>query len=130
MRVIIDENLSPDLVSIARSRGYYATCNRDMGWLGLKDHVLLPLCIAANLTFCTIDAGDPARLAERAEVHAGLILLAKADYGGSAVLLEEAFSYIEARAASSGETPESFMINRVVEHDEAGEWSDRELPPT
>jgi len=77
MRLLLDENLSPDLARVAHERGSYATSSRDLDWLGLKDHELIPRCIDNDFALCTTDGGDPPLLAAAAGLHPGLILIAE-----------------------------------------------------
>jgi predicted nuclease of predicted toxin-antitoxin system len=40
VKLWIDEDHSPSLVDVARAAGYHATCVRDRGGLGSKDHMI------------------------------------------------------------------------------------------
>ncbi|MGE8452194.1 MAG: DUF5615 family PIN-like protein [Pseudomonadales bacterium] len=83
-KFLIDECLSPDLVSMALSAGHpETTCVRNRGWLGLKDHDLMRHVLAEDYTLVTHNArdfrgptgGPPSGIHARAEIHAGLVCL-------------------------------------------------------
>lgn len=85
MKFLIDECLSPELVKLARERGYGESTH--VVWLGLsgaKDWELLPLIVDGDWTFVTLNAIDfrgpkanPGSKGQytRANLHAGLVCL-------------------------------------------------------
>lgn len=122
MKVLVDENLSPDLAPVGNGRGYYTTSTRDLDLLGRKDFRLIPYCLEHEYTLATIDDGDPKELIEGAGIHSGLIVFEGEDDTGTAINLERmkamfdaALTYIEQQASSARGTPASFMTNTVVE---------------
>ena len=84
LKLLIDECLSPDLVSMALPAGHpETTCVRNWGWLGLKDHDLMRHVLAEDYTLVTHNArdfrgptgGPLSGFHARAEIHAGLVCL-------------------------------------------------------
>ncbi|HEV3422260.1 MAG TPA: DUF5615 family PIN-like protein [Paraburkholderia sp.] len=83
LKLLIDECLVPDLTKLAWEAGHEATCVRDRGWLGLKDHELIEHVVAGDYTFVTHNSKDfrgPAGTGEgglhrKQAIHAGLICL-------------------------------------------------------
>jgi predicted nuclease of predicted toxin-antitoxin system len=51
LKFLIDECLSPELVSIAVSHGHYeSTCVRNRGWAGTKDYALIEHVVNEDFT--------------------------------------------------------------------------------
>jgi predicted nuclease of predicted toxin-antitoxin system len=73
VRLLLDENVSPDLVRMLREDGHDAVHIRDRGWLGDPDHMLWRRAVDESRTFITIDARDFRKLAEMEEIHGGLV---------------------------------------------------------
>lgn len=71
MRLFVDENLSPALVSVAHDRGYDATCARDRNLLGEPDPVILDFCVADDRVCATNNADDFRELIGDVELHPG-----------------------------------------------------------
>lgn len=128
MRILVDENLTPDLAELGNMRGYFTTSSRDLGLLGRKDFQLVPFCIDNDYVLMTIDEGDPKALAEASGLHPGLIFVDAYSYEDMFRLAGAALDYIEQEAASAGEAPASFMVNRVVEVAASGSCSRFDLP--
>jgi hypothetical protein len=82
-KLLIDECLMPGLSALAWEAGHEATCVRDRGWLGLKDHELIEHVVAGDYTLVTHNSKDfrgPAGTGEgglhrKQAIHAGLICL-------------------------------------------------------
>lgn len=82
MRFLIDENLSPTLVDLARERGYEAMAVRDLGLLNAKDWTLLEKIQNEEWTLVTNNVGEfRKRYARKAALHAGTVFLADVDAG-------------------------------------------------
>jgi predicted nuclease of predicted toxin-antitoxin system len=129
MKLWIDEDLSPSLVDVAHARGLDATCNRDRGLLGGSDLEVLRRCIDEDRTLVTNNLGDFRRLCKTRSVHPGLIALPTPSRAVQQELLANALAYIDRRAAETGAADASeFMINTVVEVNDAGTCSDLALP--
>lgn len=76
MKFLIDECLSPDLVAIARNRGY--SLSTHVTWLGLrsrKDWTVVRRAVEDGYVLVTNNTTDFTALVEREDVHAGLICL-------------------------------------------------------
>ncbi|MGA8613443.1 MAG: DUF5615 family PIN-like protein [Xanthobacteraceae bacterium] len=76
MKFLIDECLSPELVALARSRGFHQSTH--VTWLGMrsrKDWTIVRRAIADDFILVTNNTVDFQPLYERQEVHAGLICL-------------------------------------------------------
>jgi len=116
-RLLIDECLSPELVSVARAAGYEATCSRDRGLLGLQDWDLVKFVVAEDYTLVTSNAKDfrgqergrCGGLYAQVEIHAGLICLTPRQ-GMALRLQKDLFAYA---LAALVEFPD--LINRVLE---------------
>ena len=83
-KLLIDECLSPALVSMARMAGHVqSTCVRDRGWTGMKDWDLVKRVVAEDFTLVTNNAKDfrghggtrPGGWHAAQDIHAGLICL-------------------------------------------------------
>lgn len=76
MKFLIDECLSPELVTLARARGFHESTH--VAWLGMrsrKDWTILRRAVKDGFILVTNDAVDFRLLYEREEVHAGLVCL-------------------------------------------------------
>jgi predicted nuclease of predicted toxin-antitoxin system len=76
VKFLVDECLSPDLVMIARSRGYGESTH--VTWLGLrsrKDWAIVRRAIADGYVLVTNNATDFMALLRREKVHAGLVCI-------------------------------------------------------
>jgi predicted nuclease of predicted toxin-antitoxin system len=130
VKLWFDEDLSPTLVSIANQHGLEATCNRDRGLLGATDARLRAVVQAEGFVLVTDNASDFRPMFAREEIHPGLAVI-PAEYGRAeqqrltAVLIE----FIIDAARAEGERPADFMVNRLVEVDDDGRVTVRELPP-
>ncbi|WP_292528131.1 DUF5615 family PIN-like protein [Methylocystis sp.] len=82
MRFLVDENLSPTLVELARERGYEAMAMRDLGLLNAKDWTLLEKIQNEDWTLVTNNVDEfRKRYARKAVLHAGAIFLVDVDAG-------------------------------------------------
>jgi predicted nuclease of predicted toxin-antitoxin system len=120
VRLFIDENLSPRLVSVGHDRGYDVTCARDRNLLGRADREILNLCVAEDRVCVTNNADDFRELVGSVELHAGLIVLPNVARDRQFQLLDAALAFIEREAADGGQEPRDLMVNHVVELDPAG----------
>jgi predicted nuclease of predicted toxin-antitoxin system len=76
VKFLVDECLSPDLVTIARSRGHGESTH--VTWLGLrsrKDWAIVRRAIADGYVLVTNNATDFMALLRREKVHAGLVCI-------------------------------------------------------
>jgi predicted nuclease of predicted toxin-antitoxin system len=82
MRFLIDENLSPTLVDLARQRGHEALAVRDLGLLNAKDWTLLERVQNEDWTLVTNNVGEfRKRYARKTTLHAGVVFLVDVDAG-------------------------------------------------
>jgi predicted nuclease of predicted toxin-antitoxin system len=98
-RFLIDENLSPELASVARRRGYHAMHVRDVGLLGAKDWRLLQLVLDGDWTLATNNTDEfRSRYLSSASLHAGIVFLVGIDSGrtAQAAAFEAALSLLDA----------------------------------
>jgi len=129
MKLWIDEDLSPSLVDVAHRHGLDATCNRDRALLGRSDAEVLRHCVDEDRTLVTNNLGDFRRLCERRAVHPGLVVLPTPSREKQQQLLGIALAYVREQTALHAAVNEGeFMINRVVEVDDAGSCADYPLP--
>ncbi len=76
MKFLIDECLSPDLVEIARDRGFPSSTH--VTWLGLRsktDWTIVQRAVADGYVLVTNNTTDFTSLLGREDVHAGLVCL-------------------------------------------------------
>lgn len=82
MRFLIDENLSPVLVDLAREHGYEAMAVRDLGLLNAKDWTLLEKIQNEDWTLVTNNVDEfRKRYARKLTLHAGVVFLVDVDAG-------------------------------------------------
>ena len=128
VRLFVDENLSPQLVSVGYKRGYDATCARDRGLLGAADSKILAFCVAEDRVCATNNADDFRELVGDVELHPGLIVLPNVARATQVHLLDAALQFIEEQVAATGEAACDLMVNHIIEVDEAGACELYELP--
>lgn len=75
MSFLIDECLSPELVTAAYNRGFDAYHVAYRGWGGLKDPQLLQKAISEELILVTNNRDDFLALIRGVELHPGLIVI-------------------------------------------------------
>ena len=76
MKFLVDECLSPDLVTIARDRGF--SLSTHVTWLGLtsrKDWTIVRRAVKDGYVLVTNNMTDFTPLVGRQDVHAGLVCL-------------------------------------------------------
>lgn len=128
MKILVDENLTPDLTQLGNERGYYTTCVLHLGLVGRKDFQLVPYCIEPDYVLMSIDDGDPKDLAEAEGIHPGLIFLDVQGYDHMFTLAATGLYYLEEQAAAAGEEPAAFMVNKVIEVASDGSCQHYDLP--
>jgi predicted nuclease of predicted toxin-antitoxin system len=128
VRLLVDENLSPRLVSIAHDRGYDATSARDRDLLGVPDTKILEFCVVEDRVCVTNNADDFRELVGDLELHPGLILMPNVARERQFQLLDAALAHIEQEAAATSQSPRDLMLNHVLEIDAAGTLELHELP--
>jgi predicted nuclease of predicted toxin-antitoxin system len=76
VKFLIDECLSPELVALARARGFHESTH--VTWLGMrsrKDWTIVRRAVKDGFILVTSNTVDFKPLYEREEVHAGLLCL-------------------------------------------------------
>lgn len=120
MRFFIDEDLAPSLTAECRAAGYEATCSRDRGRLGGKDHEIAELCLSEDRILVTNNAADFLALAQDKGLHPGLIFMPLATRDQERAWMGSAIADIERQSKANGAEPADFMVNRVLEVAEDG----------
>jgi len=128
MRFFIDEDLSPSLTAQCHAAGYDATCSRDRGRLGGKDHEVAELCITEDRILVTNNAFDFLALAREKGLHPDLIFLPLATKDQEQIWTKAAIEEIGRLAKAAGVDPADLMINSVLEVDEDGSCEHFEHP--
>jgi predicted nuclease of predicted toxin-antitoxin system len=129
VKLWFDECLTPTLVQRANQRGYWATCNRDRNLLGISDADLHPVVIGEEAVFVTNNESDFVSLSRKVDLHTGLLILPQADRREAAwPLLDAAIDHIEEQAEEDAEPAADWMLNKLVEVDEAGSARHADLP--
>ena len=128
MRFFIDEDLSPSLTAQCHAAGYDATCSRDRGKLGGKDHKVAELCISEDRILVTNNASDFLALAEEKGLHPGLIFLPLATKEQEQLWMKAAIEEIGRLAKGAGVDPADLMTNSVLEVAEDGSCECFEYP--
>ena len=121
MRLFVDENLSPRLVSVGHDRSHDATCARDRNLLGASDSEILDFCVREDRVCVTNNAADFRELVGNVDLHPGLIVLPNITRELQFQLLDQALEFIEERAEAARQVPRDLMVNRVLEVDENSE---------
>ena len=128
MRFFIDEDLSPSLTAQCHAAGYDATCSRDRGRLGGKDHEVAELCNTEDRILVTNNASDFLALAREKGLHPGLIFLPLATKNQEQLWMKAAIEEIGRLAKAASVDPAALMINSVLEVAEDGSCERFEHP--
>lgn len=120
MRFLIDECLSPELVTAANSRGFEAYHVVHRGWGGLKDPQLLHKLISEELILVTNNRDDFLALMRGVELHPGLIVIIEN------VRRPRQLAYFDAVLDVLSDMKS--MINKVIEVAEGGIVAVRDMP--
>lgn len=125
MKLLIDENLSPELVARCAQRGVYAVAVAHVGLSGSKDMAVWHCALENDFVVVTANTRDFMNLLD-VELHPGVIMLREGSLSRDEQWnrLELALDHILKNADPAG-----FMINRVVEVMSAREIRVREIPP-
>ncbi len=124
MRFLLDEHLSPALVSRMASLGCYGAAVPHVGLSGANDPAVWRYAYENDLTVITTIARDFLALLN-VEVHPGLIVLRE-----SGLSRQEQWERIEPvlRYLLERNDPD-FMLNKVIEVEAPDRFSTREIPP-
>jgi predicted nuclease of predicted toxin-antitoxin system len=120
MKFLVDECLSPHLVSVANGRGFEAYHVAHRGWGGLTDAELLEHLLAEELVLVTNNRDDFLDLVSGVELHPGLVVILENVRRARQIdLFESGLDALSSMASS---------INKVVEIDANGKVTVFELP--
>lgn len=125
MKLLLDENLSPRLVSRLADLGLFALHVAHIGKAGLSDAALFRYAFQHDMAVVTINAADFLTLAANVDLHPGLIVLRQ-----SGLTADEQWTHLEpAVVAIMGETSDPpTLTNEVVEVTGAGRFRRYVLP--
>lgn len=123
MRFLLDEHLSPTLVSRMASLGCFGVAVPHIGLSGASDSVVWRYAYENDLTVITTNAKDFLALLD-VEVHPGLVVLRE-----SGLSRQEQWDRIEPVLQHLLKLNDpNFMLNKVIEIEEPGRFSVREIP--
>ena len=117
MKLLLDENVSPSIASELWGRDIDAVAIRDRGKLGLPDHEVVLLAIDEDRVIVTANADDFTALCGDEELHPGLITMASGTRDQQFAMITAALAHIATETAGKQQSPDSFMVSRVVEVD-------------
>lgn len=128
MKFLIDECLSPDLVAVARDRGFPQSTH--VAWLGLmskKDWTIVQRAVKDGYVLVTNNTIDFTPLVERQDLHAGLVCLNAApglmSLEAQMVLFEQALDEL------AGEEPVNEVVEITLTGDRSVETDRYDCPP-
>lgn len=128
MKLLLDENVSPSLAAELWGSDIDVIAIRDRGKLGLPDHEVVVLAIDEDRVIVTANADDFTALCGDEELHPGLITMSSGARDQQFAMIAAALAYIATEAAGKQQSPDSFMVNRVVEVGIDGACSSYPLP--
>jgi predicted nuclease of predicted toxin-antitoxin system len=107
MRFLIDECLTPGLVSVANNRGFEAYHVVYRGWAGLTDSRLLRHLLDEELILVTNNRDDFLDLVSGVELHSGLVVILENVRRADQIALFDSGLDVLSKMAS--------LVNKVVE---------------
>jgi predicted nuclease of predicted toxin-antitoxin system len=124
VKLFLDECLSPNVANELSAEGsHYVIHPRNNGGRGDPDHKVLERCFAEDLVIVTENAKDFRALAERSDIHPGIIILPCVGKAKAKALIEKAIEYLNDLGAAG-----DVIVNHVLEIDELGTIEMYELP--
>ena len=75
MKLLLDENLSPNVAAQLQAEGVDVVHVRERGMLGATDHAVLDRAFAEERILVTMNVADFEKLAAAREIHAGIVLV-------------------------------------------------------
>lgn len=123
MKLLIDENLSPRLATWANEQGIEACAAIYVGLQGKPDIRVWRHAYEHSQVVVTVNVGDFIDLAQKIEVHPGVIAFREAGLGrnGQWSRLSEALQYIQVNCSGD-------LTNQVLEVKGAGDFELHEIP--
>ena len=128
MNLFFDECVSAGAAVHFRDTTAHATCHtRDINMSGATDTDVLAYCIAFDHTLITVNGKDFRKLCGKPDqMHPGLIIVPSVSKARQILSIEAALALISEEAPP--ETPQDWMVNRVVEVNFQGLVTHAELP--
>lgn len=128
MNLFFDECVSPAAAIHFRQNSVHATCHpRDMNMSGAPDTAVLAYCVQIDHVLITINGRDFRKLCgSREVVHPGLIIIPSVSRARQIDMIETALALILREAPP--ESPQDWMVNRVVEVAANGAVTHASLP--
>ena len=128
MNLFFDECVSAGAAVHFRDTTAHATCHtRDINMSGATDTDVLAYCIAYDHTLITVNGKDFRKLCgKQDQMHPGLIIFPSVSKARQILSIEAALALISEEAPL--ETPQDWMLNRVVEVNFQGLVTHAELP--
>lgn len=128
MNLFFDECVSAGAAVHFRDTTDHAACHtRDINMSGAPDTEVLTYCIAFDHILITVNGKDFRKLCGTPEqMHPGLIIVPSVSKARQILLIEAALALISQEAPP--ETPQDWMVNRVVEVDAQGAVTHAQLP--
>ena len=126
MQLFLDECLSPNVANeLSAEDGHYVIHPRNNGGRGDPDHKVLERCLSEDLVIVTENAKDFRALAERSDIHPGIIILPCVGKLKAKALIKKAIEHLDGLGVAS-----DVIVNHVLEIDELGTIEMYELPAT
>lgn len=124
-KLMLDEQLSPWAAVQLQRLGWDVIHVRDRGMTGASDDDVFRCAFGEDRALVTINVRDFVKLAQRVELHPGLVLISEGQYTRSEQLqlLASAISAIEAFEKEGQD-----LVNRALHVDGAGSIRIKELP--
>ncbi len=114
--MIIDECMSPRIVTLLWKEGHDVIHVRDRDMLQAPDHVVWKFAVTENRTVCTVNGADFKKLAARTADHPGVLVIPNGHNPNSQFnLLKQAIDWVSHANAVTG------FNNRYIEVGDAGE---------
>jgi predicted nuclease of predicted toxin-antitoxin system len=107
-QVLLDEHLSPSIAHALTASGFYVTCARDMGLIGMDDWDLIDWCAQRGFALCTVNEKDFEREHQRYTAQG------RSHYG---ILIVGEWPMNELRAALESlleSTEQTALVNRLL----------------
>jgi predicted nuclease of predicted toxin-antitoxin system len=110
-KVLLGENLSPQIAVRLRAQGFYVVHVRDRGLLEANDATVLDCAFREDRMLVTSNVDDFVRLGRAVQVHPGLLLIEQGSLlrDEQMEIVRRGLALIEAELAGGGD-----MVNRVL----------------
>lgn len=128
MNLFFDECVSAGAAVHFRNTTDHATCHpRDINMSGATDPEVLEYCIQIDHLLITVNGKDFRKLCGTPDqLHPGLVIIPSVSKARQIELIEVALEFINNEAPP--QSPQDWMVNRVVEVDSSGSATQAQLP--